>query len=241
MERRNFVKSLGLGVAATLVAGKSISGELTKSMNSTMEQITTHEFPALPFAYDALEPYIDARTMELHYDKHHRAYFNNFINAIKGTRYDSMSMENIFAAISAAGDPVRNNGGGFYNHWLFWNNLAAKSTGPSPQLTAALNKAFGSFDKFKETFSNAAKTRFGSGWAWLYVTPDEVLQVGSSPNQDNPLMDVSPIKGAPLLALDVWEHAYYLKYQNRRPEYIDAFWNVVNWEEVNKRYQQAVK
>jgi len=241
MERRNFVKTLGLGVAATLVTGKSISGGLTKTMNSNMEQLNTHEFPALPFAYDALEPYIDARTMELHYDKHHRAYFNNFINAVKGTQYDSLSMENIFAKVSAAGDPIRNNGGGFYNHWLFWNNLAAKSSGPSPQLTAALNKAFGSFDKFKETFSNAAKTRFGSGWAWLYLTPDQKVSVGSSPNQDNTLMDVSPIKGTPLLALDVWEHAYYLKYQNRRPEYIDAFWNVVNWEEVNKRYQQAIK
>ena len=241
MERRNFLRNLGLGVAATVVAGKSIAGELTKSLNSTMEQFNTHEFPALPFAYDALEPYIDARTMELHYDKHHRAYFNNFVAAIKGTQYDTMPIDKIFAAISTAGDAIRNNGGGFYNHALFWNNLAAKSAGPSPDLTAALNKVFVSFDKFRETFSNAAKTRFGSGWAWLYLTPDKALAVGSTPNQDNTLMDVSPLKGTPLLALDVWEHAYYLKYQNRRPEYIEAFWKVVNWEEVDRRYQQALR
>jgi Fe-Mn family superoxide dismutase len=240
MERRLFLRNLGLGVAASVVAGKSIAGELTKSTNSNMEQFNTHEFPALPYAYDALEPYIDARTMELHYDKHHRAYFNNFVAAIKGTQYDTMAMEKIFAAVSAAGDAIRNNGGGFYNHSLFWNNLSAKSAGPSAGLSAALNKTFGSFDKFRETFSNAAKTRFGSGWAWLYLTTDKALAVGSSPNQDNPLMDVSPFKGVPLLGLDVWEHAYYLKYQNRRPEYIEAFWNIVNWEEVDRRYQQAL-
>ncbi len=239
MERRNFLKNLGLGVAASIVAGKSVAGELTKSMNPDMTQLNTHEFPALPFEYNALEPYIDARTMELHYDKHHRTYFNNFEAAIKGTKFDTMPMEKIFASISAAGDPVRNNAGGFYNHWLFWNNLAAKSAGPSPKLKAELEKTFGSFDKFKDAFNTAAKTRFGSGWAWLYLTPDMVLATGSTPNQDNPLMDISPVKGTPLLLLDVWEHAYYLKYQNRRPEYIDAFWNVVNWEEVNKRFEQA--
>lgn len=241
MERRDFLKNLGLGVAASMVAGKSIAGEITKTMNSAMEQFNTHEFPALPFAYDALEPYIDARTMELHYDKHHRTYFNNFVNAIKGTQYDAMPIDKIFASVSTAGDAIRNNGGGFYNHALFWNNLSAKSAGPTPQVSEALNKAFGSFDKFKDMFSNAAKTRFGSGWAWLYVNTDRVLSIGSTPNQDNMLMDISPIKGTPLLALDVWEHAYYLKYQNRRPEYIDAFWNVINWEEINKRYQQAFK
>ena len=230
-----------MGVAAGLVAGKSFGGELTKSITINMENFNTHEFPALPFAYNALEPNIDARTMEIHYDKHHRAYFNNFVNAIKGTPYDNQTIEKIFASASTAGDAIRNNSGGFYNHYFFWNNLAAKSAGPSTELSSVLTKTFGSIDKFKETFGNSAKTRFGSGWAWLYLTPDKKLAVGSTPNQDNPMMDVSLIKGIPLLAIDVWEHAYYLKYQNRRPEYVDAFWNVVNWEEVGMRYQQALK
>lgn len=241
MERRNFLKNLGMGVAAGLVAGKSLAGEITKSITLTMENFNTHEFAALPFAYDALEPYIDARTMEIHYDKHHRAYFNNFQAAIKGTPFDSQPIEKIFASVSGAGDAIRNNGGGFYNHYFFWNNLAPKSAGPSADLSAALTKKFGSFDKFKELFSTAAKTRFGSGWAWLYLKTDKMLDLGSTPNQDNPMMDAALIKGTPLLTLDVWEHAYYLKYQNRRPEYVDAFWNVVNWEEVSKRYQQALK
>ena len=241
MERRNFLKNLGMGVAATFVAGRSFAGGLTKSTIFTMDKFDIHVFPALPYAYDALEPHIDARTMEIHYDKHHRAYFNNFIAAIKGTELDNSTIEHIFASISKAGDAVRNNGGGFYNHVFFWNNLAAKSAGPSAELSAAINKAFGSFDKFREAFSNAAKTRFGSGWAWLYLTADKNLATGSTPNQDNTLMDVSPVKGTPLLALDVWEHAYYLKYQNRRPDYIEAFWNVVNWEEVNKRYSEALR
>jgi Fe-Mn family superoxide dismutase len=241
MERRNFLKNLGLGVAVTIVSGKSIARELTNSKNLPMENFNTHVFPALPFAYNALEPHIDARTMEIHYDKHHRTYFNNFTAAIKSTPLENSTIEQIFAKVSGAGDAVRNNGGGFYNHVFFWNNLSPKSAGPSVELSAALTNTFGSFDKFKEAFSNSAKTRFGSGWAWLYLTSDKKLTVGSTPNQDNTLMDVSPIKGTPLLAIDVWEHAYYLKYQNKRADYVDAFWNVVNWEEVNKRYQQALK
>jgi Fe-Mn family superoxide dismutase len=241
MERRKFLKNLGMGVTATVIAGKSLAGELTNSTISTMENFNTHEFPALPYAYDALEPYIDARTMEIHYDRHHRAYFNNFTAAIKGTNLENSTIEKIFAKVSEAGDAVRNNSGGFYNHFFFWNNLAPKSAGPSAELSAALIKEFGSFDKFKELFSNSAKTRFGSGWAWLYLTADKKLAVGSTPNQDNPLMDVSAIKGTPLLTIDVWEHAYYLKYQNKRADYIDAFWNVVNWEEVSRRYKEAIK
>jgi len=241
MERRSFLKNLGLGVAAAVVSGKSIAGEITNSKYLPMENFNTHEFPALPYAYDALEPYIDARTMEIHYDKHHRAYFNNFTNAIKGKPLESKTIGEIFARVSEAGDAVRNNGGGFYNHVFFWNNLSAKSAGASPELLAALTNTFGSFDKFKEVFSNSAITRFGSGWAWLYLTSDKKLAVGSTPNQDNPLMDVSPIKGTPLLAVDVWEHAYYLKYQNKRADYVTAFWNVVNWDEVNKRYREALK
>lgn len=150
-------------------------------------------------------------------------------------------MTAIFASISKQTDAVRNNGGGYYNHLFFWNNLGTGSGGPSPELSAAINKTFGSFDKFREAFNTAAKTRFGSGWAWLYLNPEKSLAVGSTPNQDNPHMDISPVKGTPLLTLDVWEHAYYLKYQNKRPDYVDAFWNVVNWKEVDRRYQLALK
>jgi superoxide dismutase, Fe-Mn family len=240
MERRNFIKNLGLGIAATFVAGKSFGQRVTNSKKINMENFQTLEFPALPYAYDALEPYIDARTMEIHYDKHHRAYFNNYVSAVKGTSLENVPLEKVFASVSTAGDAVRNNGGGFYNHTLFWKNLGKGSSGPSAELAADINQAFGSFDKFRETFSNAGKTRFGSGWAWLYMTSDKKLAVASTPNQDNPLMDISPVKGTPLLTLDVWEHAYYLKYQNKRADYIDAFWNVVNWDEVNRRYKAAI-
>src|SRR5665647_462389 len=215
MERRKFFKSVGLLTAAAYI-GPRVLGNIQEPVKSSkIEGVPATEFPPLPFAYDALEPYIDARTMEIHYDKHHRAYFNNFTAAVKGTNLENSTIEQIFSKVSEAGDAVRNNGGGFYNHVFFWNNLAPKSAGPSADLTAALNKEFGSFDKFKELFSNSAKTRFGSGWAWLYVTADKKLAVGSTPNQDNPLMDVSAIKGTPLLTIDVWEHAYYLKYQNK--------------------------
>jgi Fe-Mn family superoxide dismutase len=241
MERRNFIKNLGLGIAATYLAEKSLAGASVKPKINVMENISALEFPALPYAYDALEPYIDARTMEIHYDRHHRTYFNNYVNAVKGTLYENMPIEKVFAEVSKAGDAIRNNGGGFYNHVIFWKNLVKNSSGPSKELTAAIEKAFGSFDKFREIFSNAGKTRFGSGWAWLYLTSDKNLAIGSTPNQDNTLMDLSPLKGKPLLALDVWEHAYYLKYQNKRADYIDAFWNVVNWEEVDKRYKEALK
>lgn len=241
MERRKFVKSVGLVTAAAYIGPKVIGNNQVTSANPVSPLAPAVEFPALPYAYTALEPYIDARTVEIHYDKHHRAYFNNYVNAIKGTPLESMAVKDIFATISKQSDAVRNNGGGLYNHTLYWNNLASKSAGPSAELSAAINKAFGSFDKFKEAFSNAGKTRFGSGWAWLCLNSEKNLAIGSTPNQDNPLMDLSPVKGIPLLALDVWEHAYYLKYQNKRPDYIDAFWNVVNWEEVSKRYTAALK
>ena len=240
MERRKFVRSIGLAAAA-LYVGKDAVAATVKTTGKKTTAIPAWIFPPLPFAYDALEPYIDARTMEIHYDKHHRAYFNNFVNAIKGTPMESMEIEDIFKNISTHGDVIRNNSGGYYNHTLFWNNLAKGSSGPSNDLKTALEKTFGSFDKFKETFSNAAKTRFGSGWAWLFINTEKALSIASTPNQDNTLMDLSPVKGIPLLTLDVWEHAYYLKYQNKRADYIDAFWNVINWEEVNKRYQLAIK
>jgi superoxide dismutase, Fe-Mn family len=240
MERRQFLKSAGL-LSASVYVAPNLFGAGKKSAAVNSLPFAAPEFPPLPYAYDALEPYIDAKTMEIHYDKHHRAYFNNYVTAIKGTKLESQPVNEIFATISKQTEAVRNNGGGLYNHSFFWNNLAKGPGKPSTALSAELNKAFGSFDKFKETFSNAAKTRFGSGWAWLFLKDDKTLAVGSTPNQDNPLMDVAQIKGVPLLALDVWEHAYYLKYQNRRPEYVDAFWNVVNWQEVEKRYQAALK
>jgi len=196
------------------------------------------ELPKLQYAYDALEPHIDARTMEIHYTKHHAAYINNLNNAIKGTDLEGKSIESILAEASKLAPAVRNNGGGFYNHNLFWTIMSPNSGGrPVGDLSDAINKSFGSFETFKEKFNTAASTRFGSGWAWLTKNSKGELQISSSPNQDNPLMDLSEVKGYPVLGLDVWEHAYYLHYQNRRPDYIAAFWNVVNWAEVAKRFK----
>ncbi len=198
------------------------------------------EFPELPYSFDALEPHIDARTMEIHYDKHHRAYFSKFTDAIKGTDLADKSLEDIFAKISGASGAVRNNGGGFYNHILFWNSMGPDGGGdPSGSLATAVNSAFGSADKLKDEMSNAGATRFGSGFAWLIVK-DGKLAVTSTPNQDNPLMDVAEVRGEPILGLDVWEHAYYLKYQNRRPDYIQAWWNTVDWNAVAKRFEKAM-
>jgi len=198
-------------------------------------------FNDLPYNFNALEPYIDARTMEIHYTKHHKAYFDKFTAAVDGTPLADKDIIDIFKDIDQHSAAVRNNGGGFFNHTLFWNIMSADGGGaPSGVLAAEINKAFGSFDKFRETFNNAAATRFGSGWAWLCLNQNGVLDVCSTANQDNPLMNVTDCKGTPLLGLDVWEHAYYLKYQNRRPEYVDAFWNVVNWSEVEKNYDKAL-
>lgn len=241
MERRKFFKTVGLAATAAYLGPKVLGNDQKDVLSTKTEGIPESEFPVLPFAYNALEPHIDARTMEIHYDKHHRAYYTNFLNAIKGTPLEVKPLSEVFATVSKQSDAVRNNGGGYYNHLFFWNNLKAGTAGPSSELSAAITKVFGSFDKFKEAFNTAAKTRFGSGWAWLYLNADKNLAVGSTPNQDNPLMDLSPVKGTPLLALDVWEHAYYLKYQNKRADYVDAFWNVVNWEEVNRRYLQTLK
>ncbi len=199
------------------------------------------EFPALPYAYDALEPHIDRMTMEIHHTKHHRAYFDKFTAAIHGTELENKSLEEIFASISKAPVAVRNNGGGFYNHNLFWEILSPKGGGlPGGKLAEAINKDFGSFEAFKTKFNDAAANRFGSGWAWLSVKADKSLCVCSSPNQDNPLMDVHDCPGQPIMGLDVWEHAYYLKYQNRRPDYINAFWSLVNWDKVSENYEKAL-
>lgn len=219
---------------------QKLSDPVTFEVEETFEG---HLFAELPYAYDALEPYIDAQTMELHYSKHHRGYYNNFLKAIEGSELVKVRLENIFKHVSTLSEAIRNNGGGYFNHTLFWASMAgnATSTYPSAELMAAFERDFGSFDAFKEKFSTAAKTRFGSGWAWLSVDAGKKLFVSSTANQDNPLMDVVEERGTPVLALDVWEHAYYLKYQNKRADYVDNFWNVINWEEVNKRYAEAVQ
>ena len=193
----------------------------------------------LPYDYKALEPSIDAMTMDIHYNKHAAAYSKNLKEAVTAEKADAGGgVEKILAQVSKYSAKMRNNGGGHYNHELFWKSLApADKTGtPSDKLTAAINKAFGSMDEFKKQFNEAAKTRFGSGWAWLLVDGSGNLKISSTPNQDNPLMDIAEVKGTPLLGLDVWEHAYYLKYQNRRPEYVENFWKVVNWNAVSERY-----
>lgn len=242
MIQRNLLTGIGKGiaVAAILVSALAFTGKNEKVMTQN-ENFAGFEFPALPYSYNALEPYIDAQTMEIHYDRHHRAYYNNFLNAIKGTPAEGLTLEQIFAKMSTFSDAIRNNGGGYYNHMLFWNNMSKDGGQPSAALAKEIDATFGSFDKFKELFGNAGKTRFGSGWAWLVVNAEGKLAIGSTANQDNPLMDNSPIKGTPILSLDVWEHAYYLKYQNKRPDYVEAFWNVVNWKDVSARYEAAVK
>lgn len=197
--------------------------------------------PELPYAYTALEPNIDARTMEIHHSKHHNAYVTNLNKALEGHEMANASIEEIMANISKLPVAVRNNGGGHYNHSLFWTIMSPNGGGaPTGEIADAIVKNFESFDAFKEKFAAAAATRFGSGWAWLCVKSDKSLCVCSSPNQDNPTMDLSECPGIPVLGLDVWEHAYYLNYQNRRPDYIAAFWNVINWSEVNRRYLAAI-
>ena len=197
------------------------------------------QLPKLPYSYDALEPYIDARTMEIHHSKHHNGYTTNLNNAIAGTDLENNSIEEILDSLDMTNAAVRNNGGGFYNHALFWEVMSPNGGGePSGALADTINTAFGSFDAFKDAFSKAAATRFGSGWAWLCVHKGGAVEVCSTPNQDNPLMNGVGCKGTPILGLDVWEHAYYLNYQNRRPDYINAFFSVINWDEVSKRYSE---
>jgi len=198
------------------------------------------ELPALGYAFNALEPHIDAKTMEIHHGKHHQAYVTNLNNALAGTPAENMDIEEICKNISKYPVAVRNNGGGHYNHSFFWSLLKVDGGKPSSSLASAIDAAFGSFDEFKTKFAAAGTGRFGSGWAWLTFT-DGKLVISSTPNQDNPIMDIAEVKGTPILALDVWEHAYYLHYQNRRPDYIAAFWNVVNWDEVSKRFAEASK
>lgn len=198
------------------------------------------ELPKLRYAYEALEPHIDAKTMEIHFTKHHAAYVNNLNAALQGTGNEDKTPEEIMSGVSRFPVAVRNNGGGHFNHTLFWEILSPNGGGiPSGDLADAINRQFSSFDKLKELISNAGLTRFGSGWAWLVVKGEELV-VTSTPNQDNPLMDVAEVQGTPILGIDVWEHAYYLKYQNRRNEYLAAIWNVLNWEEISRRFKLAI-
>ena len=194
----------------------------------------------LPYAYEALEPHIDVLTMHIHHDKHHQAYVDNLNKAIAGTAHETKSIEELVANAGSISAPVRNNGGGHWNHTFFWASMAPNAGGtPTGQLAEAMNTAFGSFDAFKEKFNQAGLTRFGSGWAWLIIK-DGKLEITSTPNQDNPLMDVAEVKGTPILGADVWEHAYYLKYQNKRADYLAAFWNVVNWAVVEERMKASI-
>jgi len=244
MDRRKFIFSAGL--ASMAMSLNKVSGITNiNSINNnnklrSVNKMAKFELPALPYAFDALEPHIDARTMEIHHGKHHAGYVTKLNAAVEGTDAEGKSLEDLMKNVSKYSTGVRNNGGGHYNHSLFWSVMGPNKGGePLGELAEAMNKQFGSFDKFKEEFSNAAATRFGSGWAWLVIKDDGSLAVTSTPNQDNPVMDIADVKGTPILGIDVWEHAYYLNYQNRRPDYISAFWNVINWDEVAKRYSDA--
>jgi Fe-Mn family superoxide dismutase len=228
-----------LALLALPFAGYSQKNNNKKDINMTT--INKLEFHNLPYAYDALEPYIDKMTMEIHHSKHHKAYYDNMMNAVKGTEMENKSLEEVFSNMSKYPAAIRNNGGGYYNHNLYWEVMKVNGGKPSAKLEDAIVKTFGSMDELKKQFTDAGKTRFGSGWAWLSVDKDGKLFVSSTPNQDNPLMDVAEKHGTPILGMDVWEHAYYLKFQNKRPDYTEAFWSVINWEAVSKKYEFIVK
>lgn len=245
-----------LGIAMMVMASCQTGTDQREQTQNTEDQINInvksvieltmkdgkHVLDPLPYDFNALEPYIDAQTMEIHHGKHHQAYVNNLNNAIEGTDLAGKSLLEIFENMSQHATAVRNNGGGHWNHALFWSIMSGDGGGqPGGDLMAAIEESFESFDKFKEEFNKAGATRFGSGWAWLIVGGDGKLHVTSTPNQDNPLMDLAEVRGTPILGLDVWEHAYYLKYQNRRPEYIGNFWNVVNWPEVERLFAKATQ
>lgn len=232
--------SIAVAILTISQGSGTIKNSNEKAENTMATMTEKHVLPELAYSYDALEPHIDRETMEIHHTKHHQAYINNLVKAIEGTDMENMSLEEIFENMSNHPTAVRNNGGGHYNHTLFWTIMAPNAGGkPSGSLMQAIERKFNSFDDFQKEFNAAATSRFGSGWAWLIVNNNGELEVTSTANQDNPLMDVADKKGTPILGLDVWEHAYYLKYQNRRPEYVTNFWNVINWEEVQRRYDQA--
>ncbi len=255
MEKRTFLKTgLFLGIAAATSSFLEACKSAAKSPGETsgypvipppkLRRTTPFELPKLAYETAALEPHIDKMTMEIHHGRHHQAYVNNLNDAVKNTVFADYELEDIVARVtpSDTDKKIRNNAGGHWNHTFFWQIMTPGGGGaPSGQLATAIDAQFGSFDKMKEDFNNAAKGVFGSGWAWLCVDADDNLFITSTPNQDNPLMDVADKKGRPILGLDVWEHAYYLHYQNRRPDYVAAWWNVVNWDEVNRRYRSAVR
>ncbi|MFO8087504.1 MAG: superoxide dismutase [Bacteroidales bacterium] len=225
--------------AITYTKDKAASdGSMTSSADDVPQ--SDYAFGPLPYAFDALEPVIDTKTMKLHYDKHHKGYYKKFLNAVSETEAEGKDIVDILSQVSMYSMGVRNNGGGYYNHWLFWNSLSPDDKTVPATMEKAINNDFGSMKEFKEAFSSEAATQFGSGWAWLIVKEDGSMTVSSTPNQDNPLMDVADINGIPILALDVWEHAYYVKYNNKRTQYIDSFWKIVDWEKVNDRYQDAL-
>ncbi len=236
MNRRTF---LTISAAAGLATAAKPFTNFYSTNKRTIQTMSKFELAPLPYSYDALEPFIDKMTMEIHHSKHHNAYVTNLNNAVAGTEHEGKSLEELFKNISKLPVAVRNNGGGHYNHTLFWNLMKKDGGGaPTGDLGASINSTFGNFEEFKKLFSTSGMTRFGSGWAWLIKT-EGGLKIASTPNQDNPLMDVADVKGTPLLGLDVWEHAYYLKYQNRRNEYIENWWNVVNWDAVAERFKNS--
>jgi len=250
--RRDFFRKASLSGLALFISSKFTfaskpSVPCSQSLNQAIAKLAENQLTGqskqipLPYGYTELEPFIDAKTMEIHYSKHHAAYTKNMNEMAASANCSTKSLFQLFSEIEKYPVPLKNNAGGFYNHLLFWTVLA-KSTGQAPEgnLLTAINESFGSFDKFKELFSTAGKKQFGSGWAWLSVDEHSKLVVSSTPNQDNPLMSTTEIKGIPVLALDVWEHAYYLQYQNRRPDYVDSFWKIVNWKEVSRRYDEAI-
>jgi len=243
MDKRTFLKNSAiLSIGGTLAAGLPLSSKAAGMVLKSKIAEDPFSLPDLGYSYDALEPHIDAMTMEVHYSKHHAGYTRKFNAAVIESGLENTGIKDMFSKSSQHSAGIRNNGGGFYNHKLFWKSMSPDGGGePSGDLLKAIEKSFGNFEKFRETFSKAAATRFGSGWAWLVKTRDGGLKVTSTANQDNPLMDISDVQGKPLLAIDVWEHAYYLKYQNRRTDYISAFWNVVDWEKVAMRYNSSKK
>jgi len=248
LSRRNFLEQTGksgiaLGLSATVLPS-ILSCNTAKAAASINAPLTPYTQQPLPYNYKALEPSIDALTMEIHYSKHAASYAKSLAEATKAEGVDTTktSLENLLSDISKYSAKMRNNAGGHYNHELFWKVMAPKENQkPGETLMSAINRDFGSYEAFTTQFSDAGKNRFGSGWAWLMVTNDKKLKIGSTPNQDNPLMNVSDVKGFPLMGLDVWEHAYYLKYQNKRPDYITNWWNVVNWKFINDRFDTAMK
>jgi Fe-Mn family superoxide dismutase len=243
--RREFLlKSMLAGIGISFLGKKALNAAPNDSFIDFQQQSPgPYTLPALPYAYDALEPYIDLQTMQIHHTKHHQAYVTNLNKALESVKDAPNTLEGLLAGVSKLPMAVRNNAGGHWNHSLFWSLMqpvasTATANVPAGKLADAINSTFGSFDKFKELFANAGKDRFGSGWAWLVVQNGKLV-IGSTPNQDNPLMDISELKGTPVLALDVWEHAYYLKYQNRRPDYMAAWWSIVNWQKASELFEKA--